>query len=206
MKLPVLLLSAATLTLVAGGTRAKPQPQRHHRNVVALGNRQVDLGAAGPSGSSASGPASPTPSPSSSQAAVSSSSSSSGHSAASTVTGTGMATTGSVKTSIPTPVVSVPPGGQNGVPPLSLISFGMSTGTPSPVASSYVPGATPPISGAPVLPAACTFPLVHFVCVHAYFRLLVVFHPADWPTQDRVPDTCESFLLWLWCSCECRGF
>ena len=64
MKLPVFLLSAATLTLVAGGTRAKPPPQRHHRNVVALGNRQVDLGAADPSGSSASSPASPAPSPS----------------------------------------------------------------------------------------------------------------------------------------------
>jgi hypothetical protein len=73
-----------------------------------------------------------------------------------------------VKTSIPTPVVSVPPDGQNGVPPLSLISFGMSTGTPSPVASSYAPGATPPISGAPVLPAACTsppYPFRVFSCI-----------------------------------------
>ncbi|KAI0251794.1 hypothetical protein BJV78DRAFT_1208840 [Lactifluus subvellereus] len=163
--LSVLLFSA----VMAGGTRAKPPPhQRHHRNVVALGNRQVKLGAAGPSASGASGgPTSSTPSPSSSAG----NSSSGSRSAASTsVTGTATAT-GSLKTSIPTPVVPVPSGGQNGVPPLSLISSGMSTGTPSPVASSYAPGATPPIPGVPVLPTA------------------FVFHPADWPTQDQVPDT-----------------
>jgi hypothetical protein len=62
--------------------------------------------------------------------------------------------TGSGSGSGSTPV----PTGPNGVPPLSLISSGMPTGTPSPVATTYTPGATPPISGAPVLPAQCTFP------------------------------------------------
>ncbi|KAH9975722.1 hypothetical protein BGW80DRAFT_1168897 [Lactifluus volemus] len=71
----------------------------------------------------------------------------------------------------PTPVVSVPPGGQNGAPPLSLISSGMSTGTPSPLVSSYAASATPPIPGAPALPTP------------------FVFTAAEWPTQDHVPDT-----------------
>jgi hypothetical protein len=65
------------------------------------------------------------------------------------------------------------PTGANGVPPLSLISSGMSSGTPSPVTATYAPGATPPIPGAPVLPAKCTFPpsglvLVRRIPIHGF--------------------------------------
>lgn len=50
----------------------------------------------------------------------------------------------------------------------------MPTGTPLPLASTYTPGATPPISGAPPLPSQ------------------FVFNPADWPTQDKIPDPSSS--------------
>jgi len=49
--------------------------------------------------------------------------------------------------------------------------FSYSTGKPTMTVSSYAPGESPPIAGAPVLPA--TFQ----------------FSPADWPPQDRVPPT-----------------
>ena len=67
----------------------------------------------------------------------------------------------------PTPI----PMGASGVPPLGLISSGMSSGTPSPVTVTYVPGAMPLIPGAPVLPAK------------------FVFNSADWQAQDKVPNT-----------------
>ena len=71
----------------------------------------------------------------------------------------GTGTTGS-GSSQPTPVVPVP-AGANGAPALSLISSGMPSGTPSPVVSTYAPGATPSFPGGPALPAQCKFlPLV----------------------------------------------
>ncbi|KAF8261653.1 hypothetical protein EI94DRAFT_1605585 [Lactarius quietus] len=78
------------------------------------------------------------------------------------------------------------PTGQNGVPPLSMISSGMHTGTSSPLASTYTPGATPPIPGAPPLPT--TF----------------VVNVADWPTQDKLPDT-DSPEVQQWMQ-ELEGF
>jgi hypothetical protein len=81
-------------------------------------------------------------------------------------------TTATVMT-IPTPVVSVPQGA-NGAPPLSLISSGMSTGVPSPVVSTYAPGATPPISGVPPLPTPCTS-LIRVISPFFVFVLFVVF-------------------------------
>ncbi|KAL0953727.1 hypothetical protein HGRIS_004918 [Hohenbuehelia grisea] len=56
-----------------------------------------------------------------------------------------------------------------GVPPLASITSGMPTQATLAPTTSYPPGATPPVKGAPVLPSA------------------FVFSPADWPAQDRVP-------------------
>ena len=41
------------------------------------------------------------------------------------------------------------------IPPLANITLGMATQNPLPVSSTYAPGATPPNSGAPVLPTPC---------------------------------------------------
>ena len=43
------------------------------------------------------------------------------------------------------------------IPPLANITLGMATQNPLPVSSTYGPGATPPNSGAPVLPTPCKF-------------------------------------------------
>jgi hypothetical protein len=82
----------------------------------------------------------------------------------------------------PTPV----PTGVSGVLPLSLISSGMSSGTPSPVTVTYAPGAMLPIPGAPVLPAK------------------FVFNSADWPAQDKVHNTTsDEVQTWMQ---ELNGF
>lgn len=57
------------------------------------------------------------------------------------------------------------------IPALANITLGMPTHAPLPPATTYPVGATPPVSGAPVLPT--TF----------------VFRSGDWPAQDKVPDT-----------------
>jgi hypothetical protein len=157
--LTTLLFSAATF-LAGGGTHAQRHHQHqyqyhahahHHDDVMALARRQLN-DAAGPASSSGVGI--------SSSRVNGAMPTESGSGQAPTMGGrsSGLAT-GSVSRSgstIPTPVVSVPPGGQNGAPPLSLISSGMPSGTPSPLVSTYAAGATPPIPGAPPLPTPCT--------------------------------------------------
>jgi hypothetical protein len=180
----LLFLSAVTLST---GTRAQPQDQRSHQHrshrdmLVAraakgelefAAKRQagpvVVAAAPAPSGSSVSNQAPPSqaaPMPPGAPLTASSAAPSAGASTTSSLSGgsasgSGTGMTGTMTgtgSSLPTPVVSVPPG-TNGVPALSLISSGMTPGTPSPVASTYAPGATPPVSGAPVLPAQCKFP------------------------------------------------
>lgn len=222
MKLHALttLLFFSAVTLSTTGSRAQPQHERRdHRDVLvaraakgelefAATKRQagpVVAAAPAPSGSSASsqgpsssqvastGSAAPssTNSAASSAGATATSSLSAGSASAS---GTGMTGSGS---SQPTPVVSVP-AGANGVPALSLISSGMSSGTPSPVVSTYAPGATPTFPGGPALPAQCKLlPLVSSPACSSACRswcsILVTFNSGDWPAQDKVPDTSESF-------------
>ena len=166
----LLFLSAATLGTV---TRAQPQDQQHqhrsHRDML-VARAELDFAAkrqaapvfaaappptasnqASSSQAASAVPAAPLTSGSAAASAGATTTSSLSASAASG-SGTGATGTGS---SMSTPV----PTGPNGVPPLSFISSGMPPGTPSPVVSTYAPGATPPISGAPALPAPCTFPL-----------------------------------------------
>ena len=139
MKLIALIFSLVALT--AG---AHAQHQHHYR-------RQVEL-AAVPTSSSSSTTRSAVGSPSSSPASGTNPAPSS-----TTTSSPGSISTGSSYTTnaSPSSATSVPTG-LNGVPPLSLISSGMSTGTSSPLASTYTPGATPPIPGAPPLPTTCT--------------------------------------------------
>jgi hypothetical protein len=166
----LLFFSAATISTM--GSRAQPQhEQRGHRDVLVARAAKGELefaatkhqagpvvaAAPAPNGSSVSSQASSssqvastTNSAASSTGATATSSLSAGSASAS---GTGMTGSGS---SQPTPVVSVP-AGANGVPALSLISSGMPSGTPSPVVSTYAPGATPPFPGGPALPAQCKF-------------------------------------------------
>ncbi|OCH85209.1 carbohydrate esterase family 4 protein [Obba rivulosa] len=59
----------------------------------------------------------------------------------------------------------------SGVPALSAITFGMPAGPTVAVASTYTPGATPPVSGAPPLPTA------------------FVFEQDAWPQLDVPPPT-----------------
>jgi hypothetical protein len=215
----LLFFSAATLSTT--GSRAQPQHERHgHRDVLlarvakdelefAAAKRQGPVVAAAPAPSSSSAssqaptssqvpsaaPAAPptTNSAASSAGATATSSLSAGSASAS---GTGMTGSGS---SQPTPVVPVP-AGANGVPALSVISSGMPSGTPSPVVSTYAPGATPSFPGGPALPAQCKFlPLVSSPACSSACRswcwILVVFNSADWPAQDKVPDTSESHFF-----------
>ncbi|KAF4593027.1 chitin deacetylase [Pleurotus pulmonarius] len=69
-----------------------------------------------------------------------------------------------------TPPVSLVPAAATGtgVPPIESISSGMPTQATLPVSGTFTPGATPLVSGAPVLPTA------------------FVFKPGEWPPQDRV--------------------
>lgn len=77
-----------------------------------------------------------------------------------------------------TPTGPPPLATYTGVPPLANISSGMATRSPIPDTTTYLPGATPPISGAPVLPTALTL--------------------GSWPTQDQVPDTTsDEVQQWL---------
>lgn len=173
MKLHALttLLFFSVATLGATGTRAQPQHERRgHRDLLvaraandglefAAAKRQGPAVAAAPAPSSSStssqapsstqAPAAPpTTNSAASSTGAATSSSSSGSTSAS---GTGVTGSGS---SQPTPVVPVP-AGANGAPALSLISSGMPSGTPSPLVSSYAPGATPSFPGGPPLPAQC---------------------------------------------------
>ncbi|KAI0315024.1 hypothetical protein OF83DRAFT_1201766 [Amylostereum chailletii] len=61
--------------------------------------------------------------------------------------------------------------GDNGVVPLAAITSGMTTGTALPATTTYPPGATPPIAGAPPLPT------------------VFVYSAAEWPPSNTVPDT-----------------
>ncbi len=203
----LLFFSAATLSTT--GSRAQPQHQRHgHRDLVAraakgeldfaAAKRQNPVVAAAPAPSASA--SSQTPSSASAASPITNSAASSaGATATSSLSGSasvsGTGVTGS-NSSQPTPVVPVP-AGANGVPALSLLSSGMPSGTPSPVVSTYAPGATPSFPGGPALPAQCKFlPLVSSLLLLAR-RLaadgwtVVVFSSADWPAQDKVPDTCE---------------
>ncbi|KDR80627.1 hypothetical protein GALMADRAFT_240970 [Galerina marginata CBS 339.88] len=56
-----------------------------------------------------------------------------------------------------------------GIPPLSSITMGMATRPPPQFVATHSPGATPPISGAPVLPTSLVL--------------------TGWPIADKVPDT-----------------
>ncbi|KAF8637614.1 hypothetical protein AX17_002683 [Amanita inopinata Kibby_2008] len=67
-------------------------------------------------------------------------------------------------TSTPIPTIS-------GIPQLSQITSGMPSQATDTVTTTFNAGATPPVSGAPVLPSP------------------FVFHLADWPAQDHIPDT-----------------
>jgi hypothetical protein len=216
----LLFFSAATLSTT--GSLAQPE-RRGHRDVLvaraakgelefAAARRQggpVVAAAPAPSGSSASSQA-----PSSSQVTsaasaapptTNSAASSAGETATSSLSagsasasGTGMTGSGS---SQPTPTVSAPTGA-NGIPALSLISSGMPSGTPSPVVSTYASGATPSFPGGPALPAQCRFlllvssPACSLAC-RSWCWILVVFNSADWPAQDKVPDTSEFFFWWV---------
>jgi len=171
--LTTLFLSVVALSSTTPGAQAGRHP--HHRHHVAAKQRQAPIFAASPpSGSSSSGPSSSAATSSAAPQPVSSSANpastpagSSSNAAQSSSSGSGSVT---ATTTLPTPVVPVP-SGTNGVPPLPFISSGMSTGVPSPVVSTYTAGATPPILGVPPLPTP------------------FVFNVADWPTQDKVPDT-----------------
>jgi hypothetical protein len=170
--------AAATLTTLTV-TRAQPQDhlhRSHHRDTLVARAARDELAfaaakrQAGPVVAAAAAPPAPSGSTSSSSSAsagpaVPLTTSSGAHGTGTSTTpslsaasGTGMTGSGS-GSSQPTPL----PTGPNGVPPLSLISSGMLPGTPSPVATTYPPGATPPFSGAPALPAQCTYPPARLV-------------------------------------------
>ena len=194
---------------VSTGSQAQPQhDHRHHRDILAarvakgeleFGARQVGpIVAAAPApggGSSSMSSSQPaaaaTPSTSTSAPSAGATTSSSSSTGSTSVSGTGTTNSSS---SQPTPVVPVP-AGANGVPALSLISSGMPSGTPSPVVSTYAPGATPTFPGAPALPAQCRFLLLVSSARRSGCWILVVFSSADWPAQDKVPDTSESHFL-----------
>lgn len=96
-----------------------------------------------PSATSVTGPG-PHPS---SQTTSSSSTTGSG---LSTTTLSGISTT--LSTTLATPTGPPPLDTGTSIPPLANITLGMPTQAALEVSSSYGPGATPPISGAPVLP------------------------------------------------------
>ena len=169
MKLVALLFSV--LALSAG---AHAQLEHHHHY-----DHRRQVATTGTSAHSSS-PSLSSPPASSTSTAPSHTSMSIGSSGSSSYTMTNSPP--SSATSIPT--------GQNGVPPLSLISSGMHTGTSSPLASTYKPGATPPIPGAPPLPTTCVSLFrVHLTGLRTLTPVLVVVNVADWPAQDKVPGT-----------------
>lgn len=76
------------------------------------------------------------------------------------------------------PVPTTPVG--TTIPPLANITSGMATPSTVPVSATYSAGATPLISGAPVLPTP------------------FVFQAASWPTQDQIaPTDSEEVSQWM---------
>ncbi|KAG2132817.1 carbohydrate esterase family 4 protein [Suillus clintonianus] len=82
------------------------------------------------------------------------------------------------------PVPTTPVG--TTIPPLANITSGMATPSTVPVSATYSAGATPLISGAPVLPTP------------------FVFQAASWPTQDQIAPT-DSVEVTQWME-ELNGF
>ncbi|KAG1876447.1 carbohydrate esterase family 4 protein [Suillus subalutaceus] len=76
------------------------------------------------------------------------------------------------------PVPTTPVG--TTIPPLINITSGMATPSTVPLSATYSAGATPLISGAPVLPTPCKFS----------YRF--VFQAASWPVQDQIAPTNSS--------------
>jgi len=76
------------------------------------------------------------------------------------------------------PVPTTPVG--TTIPPLANITSGMATPSTVPLSATYSAGATPLISGAPVLPTP------------------FVFQAADWPTQDQIaPSNSVEVTQWM---------
>ncbi|KAI9464215.1 carbohydrate esterase family 4 protein [Boletus coccyginus] len=107
----------------------------------------------------------------------SASSSSSSVSSASSVS-TSASGASSTSSGTATPVPTTPVG--TTIPPLSQITSGMATPSTLPVTATYPAGATPPISGAPVLPTP------------------FVFVAGQWPPQDQIaPTTAPEVAQWM---------
>lgn len=107
--------------------------------------------------------------------------------AVSSSVGASPATTGftsSAASSSNSPVPTTPVG--TTIPPLGNITSGMATPSTVPVTATYSAGATPLISGAPVLPTP------------------FVFQAADWPIQDQIAPT-NSVEVTQWMQ-ELNGF
>ncbi|TFY82281.1 hypothetical protein EWM64_g1731 [Hericium alpestre] len=145
-------LSALALLSLAAGTQATHEYRAHHAKRQAPGSPNAPVStittAASTAHSSNAGPSAVNPS---------------------STTGTGSAATNKPTPTGP-PLYPIPPP-QGNVPPLSKITSGMPSVATQPVPTTYKPGASAPIEGAPPLPTA------------------FVFRQADWPPQDTIPDT-----------------
>ncbi|KAL1684082.1 carbohydrate esterase family 4 protein [Schizophyllum commune] len=90
------------------------------------------------------------------------------------------APTGSAGAASDVGLTSTPTPTQSDVPALASIFSGMSSGTTWGASTTYTPGATAPVSGAPAIPSA------------------FVFQQGDWPPQDQVPPTdSDEVKQWL---------
>ncbi|KAG6331422.1 hypothetical protein ID866_7669 [Astraeus odoratus] len=78
---------------------------------------------------------------------------------------------GSSTNTYPTFSGTLPTATASGIPPLNQITSGMTSQSTMPPTATYSAGATPPISGAPVLPTP------------------FVFQASDWPPQDQIAPT-----------------
>ncbi|KAG9312991.1 carbohydrate esterase family 4 protein [Chiua virens] len=106
-------------------------------------------------------------SPSPSSAPMSTTTASAPSSSASNPSSSGSATSSNTTSNSPVPTTPV----GTAIPSLSQITSGMATPSTLPVTATYPAGATPPISGAPVLPTP------------------FVFISSQWPPQDKIAPT-----------------
>lgn len=92
-----------------------------------------------------------------------------------------------VSASSATPTGPPPLDTGTGIPPLANITMGMATKAPPSFTNTWRPGATPPVQGAPVLPAACES--IWTIMVLALLTHIIVTRSGNWPARDQVPPT-----------------
>ncbi len=190
MKLHVLAALFAAL-LTAAHAHTQPELKRH-----ANLKRQATSSSSTSSAASSSSSASTTAATS---AVTGSSSSSTGTVTGSSVSGSVSTTAAAAANSGVAATILTESATVSGVPALTALTFGMSSGTSFAATTTWATTASPPLSGAPSLPTPCKSRASRLLLPIAHSSP-VVYTAGVWPTQDKVAPTGAFFLVPLFSS------